>query len=149
MLHLEGEKTFARPRPELWAKLTDLQFLSGCIPDVSKVHTITDRSAVLTVRPGFSFVRGSVELTIEKLEEQSPESARFRFKGKGIGTSNEVEVGLRLEEQGTGTLLRWSADVVQLGGLLKAVPQALIRGAAQKVIGDLLARIEERLTAGS
>ena len=35
-----------------------------------------------------------------------------------------------------GSRVAWRVDVTELGGLLKAVPQGLIKAAAQKVITD-------------
>jgi len=46
----------------------------------------------------------------------------------------------------TGTRVRWVAEVTHLGGLLKLVPQGLVRGAAEKVINDVWAVIEKRIT---
>jgi carbon monoxide dehydrogenase subunit G len=149
MLHLEGDKEFAQPREAVWAKLTDLTFLVQCIPDVTEVKEVTADTATVVQQVGFAFVRGSIELTIAKVEATPPAAARFRFTGKGIGTSSTVETAFRLEAKDGGSALHWSADVVQLGGLLKAVPQGLLHGAAQKIIGDLLKRIEEKLGAST
>lgn len=144
-MHLEGVKQWAKPRQELWSKLSDLPFLVRCIPDVAKVKEVKARSAVLTLRPGLSFVRGELSLTMEKLEESPPEAAKFRLATKSIGSSSELQADLRLEDKDGGTELRWSADIKQLGGLLKAVPKGLVQAAAQKVINDVLLSIEKNL----
>jgi carbon monoxide dehydrogenase subunit G len=145
MLHLEGEKTLSRPRGEVWAKLADLHFLVRCIPDAGETAEVQENSATVKIRPSFSFVRGELKLTIEKLAQTPAESAQFRLSTKGIGTTSEVEVEFRLADQDSGTLLHWTADVKRLGGLLKAVPQGLIQAGAQKIIDELLARVEAQL----
>src|SRR5688500_9943609 len=99
MLHLEGDKSFSASPAELWAKLTDLAFLVQCVPDVAKVNAVEAKAASLVLRPGFSFVRGEMQLTIEKLEESPPAMARMLMKTKGIGTSSEVEAVFQLAEQ--------------------------------------------------
>lgn len=147
MLHLEGTKEFPLSRPELWAKLTDLRFLTKCIPDVSEVKEVSEKTASLVLRPGFSFVRGHMDLHIDKKEETPPEMALLALKTRGIGTSSEVEAAFHMEEQGSGTLLRWSVDIKHLGGLMKAVPSGLIQAGAQKVIGDLMTSIEAKIGA--
>src|SRR5205085_2507237 len=97
------------------------------------------------VHPGFSFARGTLEVTMEILERQKLESARFRLTSKGVGTSSVVESTLKLTADGTGTKVGWTAEVTQLGGLLKMVPAGLIRGAAHKVIEDVWDGIATKL----
>ena len=41
--------------------------------------------------------------------------------------------------------MHWIAEVKELGGLLKMVPQGLIRGAAQKVLDDAWTAVEAKL----
>ena len=149
MLHMEGEKAFPQGPHQLYAKLTDLQFLVRCLPDLHEVKEVQEKTATAVLRPGFSFVRGEMQLTIEKLEETPATSAKFSLKTKGIGTSSEVETTFTLAEAGTGTALRWTSDVKQLGGLLKAVPAGLIQGGAQRVIADFLANVEKKLAEHS
>ncbi len=147
MVHLQGEQAFSLAREELWAKLTNLNFLVKCIPDVHEVREVKDKTASLVVRPGFSFVRGQLQLDIEKLEESRPDSARMLFQNKGIGTSAEVEASFQLEERDGETVIRWTGDLKHLGGLLKAVPRGLIQAASQKVVNDLMTRLKEQLEA--
>ena len=56
-----------------------------------------------------------------------------------------VESTLRLSADGPNTKVGWTAEVTQLGGLLKMVPYGLIRGAAHKVIEDVWDGIAEKL----
>ena len=146
MLQFSGERDFTRPPAEVWAKLRDLPFLVGCIPDVEPGAQIEKDSARFTIRPGFSFVRGKLDATLRLAEALEGESLRYAVQSKGVGSSSEVVTELKLAPQGQGTQDRWSAEITQLGGLLKAVPRGLIQAAAQKVIADvwesLAARIE-------
>src|SRR5262249_54755487 len=146
MLRFEGVRDFPRHAPaELWAKLSDARFLAQCIPDVHEVKQLAPEQAVCTLRPGFAFVRGTLELTLRVAEAAAPSSVRLALESKGIGTSSEVEVALALAAQEAGSRVQWAAEVKNLGGLLKAVPQGLIRGAAQKVVNDAWAAVEARL----
>ncbi len=145
MLRLAGEKTLAKPRAHVWSRLTDLQFLVRCIPDAGDKAEVQDSTATLPIRPSFSFIRGELKLTIDKLEQTPGQSARYRLSTKGIGTSSETEVRFELADQGPGTLLRWTADVKHLGGLLKAIPQGLVQAGARKIVDELMARAEAQL----
>jgi carbon monoxide dehydrogenase subunit G len=145
MQRFEGERIFTIPVDEVWPRLSDAAFLAHCVPDATlKGEPDRDR-AEYTVRPGFSFARGTLDVTMEILERRAPEAARFRLTSKGIGSSSVVESALKLTADGTGTRVSWTAEVMQLGGLLKMVPSGLIRGAAQKVIEDVWDGIARRV----
>jgi carbon monoxide dehydrogenase subunit G len=148
MIHLEGQRSFAQPAGLVYARLTDLPFLVQCVPDVKEAKSVQAEEAELVVRPGFSFVRSDMHLTIKKLSEQPETQARYAFHSRGVGTSSEVEASFQLSSDGSeGTVVAWSADVKNVGGLLKAAPQGLLKAAAQKVIDEMLEGLENRLAA--
>ena len=145
MVHFEGEKDFTQPPPELWAKLTDARFLVQCIPDVESVTEQEPDHAALVLRPGFAFVRGTLDVTLRVVDAVAPSSARYVVASKGIGSTADVEATVALTPQANGTHVRWTAEVKTLGGLLKMVPAGLIRGAAQKVVNDAWTAVETKL----
>ena len=145
MLHFEGDRDFPQPSADLFAKLTDARFLTTCLPDVEKVSEQEADRAVLTLRPGLAFARGSLEVTLQVVEMTPPTTARMLLTSKGIGSSSTVEAVLALAPNGDGTRVHWVAEVKELGGLLKMVPQGLIRGAAEKVLNDSWAAVETKL----
>ena len=140
MLRFEGDREFAVSSAEAHARLTDVSFLVACIPDVETVRSIDGDRAELVLRPGFSFVRGTLEVTLHLVEREAP-GATFHLLSKGIGSSSEVQATLAVAENGAGSRVHWIAEVTSLGGLLKMVPAGLIRGAAEKVINDAWDRI--------
>ena len=148
MVQLEGDRDFPLGPAELAAKLSDARFLVECIPGVEAVARSEAGSAVCTIRPGFSFVRGTLEVTVRVTEAVPGQSVRLALHSKGIGSSSDVEAALTLAPQEPGTRVHWAAQVKQMGGLLKAVPQGLIRAAAQKVISDAWAAVEAKLAGG-
>ncbi len=145
MLTLNGEKNMPLNAAVVYPRLVDLQFLVDCLPDLQSVKAVQDTHAEAVLRPGFSFARSEMQLRIEKLDEVPPTSARYSFATKGIGSSSLVEARFQLVDRDGGCTIQWSADVQQLGGLLKAVPAGLIQAGAERVINDLLSRIEQRL----
>lgn len=145
MLHFEGERAFELPAETLWAKLRDAAFLAGAIPESHVEGEPSRDHAACVVRPGFAFVRGTLDLALEVIDAQEPASVRYRVRSKGVGSSSEVETIVQIAPAEHGSTARWSADVKQLGGLLKMVPQGLIRGAAQKVIDDVWGGIDAKL----
>lgn len=143
-MHFEGDREFSRPVSEVWAQLSDARFLVQCIPGVESPRADAD-TAAWTVRPGLSFMRGKLDLTAKQMEKVPDQLVRWRVHGKGIGSSNTVDVTMMVAPADGGTRVHWTADITELGGLLKAVPQGLIKGAAQKVINDVWAQADIRL----
>ncbi len=148
MLHFEGDKDFPQPPRDLWDKLHDARFLVRCVPDVQSVARSEPGEAVFTLRPGFSFVRGTLDVTLKVAEAVEASSVRLEAASKGIGSSSTLRAALALAPEGAGTRVHWTVDVTELGGLLKAVPRGLIQAAAQKVIGDVWASVDGQLATG-
>jgi carbon monoxide dehydrogenase subunit G len=147
MLHFEGTKDLALPPNEAWAKLRDTRFLLECIPGVESIKDAGPDHASCVIRPGFSFVRGTLDVTIHVAEATQPSRLRLAIASKGIGSSSQVDAMMNIFGQDTGSRVDWSADVAELGGLLKAVPQGLLKASAQKVIGDVWNGIEAKFTS--
>jgi carbon monoxide dehydrogenase subunit G len=148
MLRFEGDRDFPQAPGELFARLADARFLVQCVPDVESVASAEADRAVLVLRPGFSFVRGTLETTLQVVDAVAPTALRVLLHSKGIGSSSDVEAALALAPREAGTRVHWTAEVKSLGGLLKLVPSGLVRGAAEKVINDAWNRLTERVAAG-
>src|SRR5947207_373677 len=103
MLHFEGEKALGRPLPEVWAKLTDARFLVECVPGVEALKRAEPAVAEWTLRPGFTFVRGTLDVTLHITETMPETSARLTVLSKGIGSSADVEAALQFTPAGEGT----------------------------------------------
>jgi carbon monoxide dehydrogenase subunit G len=144
MLRFEGDRDFGLTPAEVAGRLGDARFLVRCIPDAEAIKETDATTATCVLRPGFSFVRGTLDVTL-KVEPDGSDRAKVLLHSKGVGSTSDVEAVLTFAAHETGTRVHWSAEVTKLGGLLKLVPQGLIRGAAEKVINDVWATIEKRL----
>jgi carbon monoxide dehydrogenase subunit G len=145
MLHFEGTKDLTHSQGVLWSKLRDASFLVQCIPGVESIKQSGADDASCVIRPGFSFVRGTLEVNIHVVEAAEPTIVRLAVASKGIGSSSQVDARLNIAAQDSGSRVDWAANVTELGGLLKAVPQGLLKASAQKVIGDVWNGIEAKL----
>jgi uncharacterized protein len=145
MLRLQGDQDFSKAPAEVWTKLSDARFLAECIPGVETLTVAEPVRVQCVLRPGFTFVRGTLDLTLEVVDQVVNASARILLHTKGIGSTSEVEAPWTVEPQGTGSRLHWQVDIKSLGGLLKAVPQGLIKAGAQKVVADALAALASRI----
>lgn len=153
-MQLSGDEWFPIPPGELYDLLTDYRFLIRCFPDVVNLVSVDDERMVFKVRPGFSFVKGTIENTVEFLEKTPPTGAKMRVRGKGIGSSVTVDTQIELVdwlvtvESGAlvpGSKVHWTAQVIELGGLLKAVSQGLLQAAAEKSISVAWSKFRKEL----
>lgn len=147
-MQFQGERTIKAPLDTLYSRLADAEFLVACIPDASPTGPATADTAMCSVRPNFSFARGSLDVVITVTSRQPNAASKFLLASKGIGSSADVEASLAFTPEGETTKIIWAATIVKLGGLLKMVPAGLIRGAAQKVIDDVWAGIEVKFAEG-
>ncbi len=148
MLRVQGEEKFDQPPDVFWMSLARPEFICLCFPGVDRVVKSDDRSAAIVVRPGFSFVRGTLDVSFEFAETDPPRSARVLIHVKGIGSAAELELHIQLNPADDGTTVAWTANSIQLGGLLKAVSSGLMQAAAQKVASDTWAEVRKRLQVG-
>jgi hypothetical protein len=140
-----GEETLAAPPERVFDLLTDLDQLAATIPDLVSAEKTDERTLQCVVRPGFSFLRGTLRVTIVLGEIERPVSAAMHVAAKGIGTQIGIESHIRIAADPAGTKLTWTAEVVELKGLVATVGRSLITAAAEQVIRGAWQRIRERL----
>jgi uncharacterized protein len=147
MLHFEGDQDLPLPPADLCARLADARFLVQCLPDVESVAQAELGEATCVLRPGFSFIRGTLDMHLRVVEATPGQELRVHVQTRGIGSKSAVEARLTFAPKDGGTQVHWAADVMELGGLLKAMPQGLLKAAAQKVIADVWKGVESRLAS--
>ena len=147
-LSFGGEESFAVPPERLFAVLADLDQLAKIIPDLVSAEKIDDRTLHCVVRPGFSFLRGTLRLTISLVELHPPESALMTVAAAGIGAQIQVSSELQIAATETGSRLTWSAKAVELKGLAATISRPLISAAAEKTIRTAWQRVHAELDGG-
>ena len=145
MIHFDGERSFPLPVADVATKLSDASFLVSCQANVTELISATADRAVWKLRPGFAFVRGTLEVTMDIVERIPNTSTKIKMFSKGIGASTTVISELKFEQIETGTRVRWVADITEITGLLRMVPKGLIQSAAGKVITETWSEIEAKL----
>ena len=147
MIHFEGDKSIPLPAAEVAARLSDVAWLVGCLSDV-KVTEASPNRAAWKLKPKLAFLTGSLDTVAEAIGREPGKSVAFKFTTKAIGASSTVTAELRFAEgEAGGTAIHWTADLVEVTGLLKMVPKGLLQGTAQKVIDDVWAVVTARLLA--
>jgi carbon monoxide dehydrogenase subunit G len=142
-MQFEGSLLLPRSLDELWPLLSDCRWLIQRVPDRSAESLLAEDHANAVIRPGFSFVRGNLDVELRRTKSKPQSELEYAATSRGIGSSAELMTRLLLHAEETATRMDWSVHIVKLGGLLKAVPTGLIRAAAQKAIDDVLANVQE------
>jgi carbon monoxide dehydrogenase subunit G len=145
MISLQGSESVHSPPTNVWQAVSDARFLVNCIPGLESVTKADPTAAACRVRPEFTFVRGTLELEIQIEPRLSDRSVRLAIAGRGVGASLRVEAGLTVTHAGDDAQVAWSAQVTEVGGLLKLVSSGLLHGAATKVVGEMLRTARQRL----
>jgi len=147
MIHFEGDKSFPLPATEVAAKLSDVAFLVGCLPDAQILSVAHDRAA-WKIKPTLGFLTGSLNVEMTKTGQEEGKSVAYQVIAKAIGASSTVAITLAFSEVEGHTAVHWTGDVTQVTGLLKMVPTGLLQGSAHKVIEDVWTAVGARLAPG-
>ncbi len=144
-LDLQGVEHFNSAPEDVFRTVTDIARMPSLIPDLQSHEIIDECRLKCVVRPGFSFFRGKLNLTIQIEEIDPPNSALLRIAGRGIGTQIDVESRFTISADGGGTQMEWSAQVTKLKGLVAAVSPALTSAAAGAVLRSSWALLRKEL----
>lgn len=144
-LQLAGTETFAASPEAVFDHLTNLDRLAENIPDLESAQRVDEQTLACVVRPGFSFMRGKVNLKIRLDEVERPTTAQLTTEMSGIGQAMQAESSIRLLPIPAGTQLEWEVRVLQLKGLIATVSPSLIKAAAERIIVQSYAKIREKL----
>jgi carbon monoxide dehydrogenase subunit G len=146
-MEFSGIEQFDAPIETVFDQITNLEFTAKNLPGLERVEKLEPKRLECRVKPAFSFLTGSMQMAFDILETTRPSSAKMRVTGKGIGASVVIETAIKLSPEGSQTRLDWSSQVVELGGLIKAVSRGLIEGAAKKIVSDSWTAFRKQLSA--
>jgi carbon monoxide dehydrogenase subunit G len=140
-----GEESFAAAPHRLFALLTDLDTLAATIPNLVSSQRPDERTLACVVKPGFSFLRGTLRLSINLDDLQGDESAAMRVTAQGIGVSMQIVSRLRIAAEATGSRLTWSATIEKMTGLAASISLSLVRAAADQTIRHAWQQVRAKL----
>ncbi|HUY32941.1 MAG TPA: SRPBCC domain-containing protein [Pirellulales bacterium] len=140
-----GEESFSAAPERLFALLTDLGTLAATIPDLVSSERPDERTLKCVVKPGFSFLRGTLKLSITLADSQPSEWAAMRLDAQGIGVAMQIVSQLRISTEGGGSRLTWSARIERMSGLVATISPALVRAAADQTIRHAWKQVRTKL----
>jgi uncharacterized protein len=141
---VEGEREFAAPRAAVWEVLNDPSRMAKTMPGVESfdVHDDNHWTANVKIPLGLGGLRMSVNM--EKTEEREPEFAKMAIKGNGVGAVMNMETSFHLSEAGSGTRMRWEADVHLLGPVA-SMGQRVLQPIVNQQVTHVLTALEQQV----
>jgi carbon monoxide dehydrogenase subunit G len=88
----------------------------------------------------------ALEIDFEQTERRAPEFSSLRARGRGVGAMLTMQTSFALEEEGTGTRMRWSADV-SVAGPVGAMGQRVLQPIVRQQVDHVLSALEEQVAA--
>lgn len=146
-LEFSGREKFAVPAQVVFDKLVDLDFIAGGMPNVVSSTKSSDTAMQCKVRPKTVFYSGTLDVAVEIVDKDPPNSARMKVASKGIGATIEWVTEMRVtpDADGKSCHVDWSSQVTQLGGLLKSVSKGIIKASAEKMSAETWSGLHDRL----
>ncbi len=145
MTHFAGERSFPLPVAAVAARLADVGWLVGTLPDIQVTGAAPDR-ATWKMKPKLSFVTTHLDSVMERTALE-PTAVSFRVATKTIGASSTVQIRLEFRAVDGSTVVPWTGEIVEVTGLLKMMPKGLIQSTAEKVIDEVWAAVSARLSS--
>ena len=135
-MEMNGEYRIPAPRERVWAALNDPQVLQACIPGCESLERGGENEFKATVRTKVGPVSARFSGKVTLSDFDPPRSYRISGEGQG-GAAGFAKGGavVTLEEDGEGTILRYTADA-QVGGKLAQIGSRLIDGTAKKLADE-------------
>ncbi len=122
--------------------ITDMEQAVTCIPNLDSYEKLSETKLRLIVKPNFSFIKTRLTMVWE-IVSVGPTSGALHLTGKGIGSSFEADVSMKLSQAKEGSKAHLKIDY-SVGGMLKHVPESLIKGAAGTLADDMISNADEK-----
>ena len=143
-MKLSGQYTLPAPPARVWALLTDPDRLAKLLPGCERLDPDGPDRFKAAVKFGIAAISGKYAGTLEFFEKKPPRSVRMRLSGKGLPGFVDGTVQVELAEKGGQTELRYTGEA-QVGGMVAAVGQRMIEGAARKIVDQFFTAAAEEL----
>ncbi len=112
-VRIEGERHFEAPPEAVYRALTDPDEMAEAFSAIERIEAEAGEWTVIARSPFPGGFRLRFSVRLEDLREA--EHARLRAWGKSLGGRISVDSSFDLEPEGTGTRMRWIAQVDAAG----------------------------------
>jgi carbon monoxide dehydrogenase subunit G len=140
-MKIAGTHFLNAPRDRVYQALIDPEILQRCIPGCERLEKTAENTYSATIRAGVGAIKGVFTGTVRLEDMRPPEHYRIVVEGKGSPGFLKGSGNLDLEEQGEGTLIKYTGDL-QLGGTIASVGQRMIQGTAKMMASQFFTALE-------
>lgn len=146
-MHLTSELELPAPPARVWAVLTDVGRVAGCIPGCEHVveeAPLARYRAVMKQRVGPFRLEVPLEIRVDEIT--APERVRARASGRDRATGTDVNATLTvtLTAAGDGSRLAIATDL-QVAGRLAALGYPMVRKRADEQFTEFATRLRAAL----
>ena len=145
---LNGSYRISAPRQAVWAALMDPEVLKKCLPGCEKLDPVGPDAYRAQMKVGIAAIKGSYQGSVSIHEKVAPEKFRMVVEGKGAPGFLRGEGSFELAEEGSETVLRYQGTA-QVGGMIAAVGQRLVQGAARMVVRKFFEALSSHLASAA
>ena len=146
-MKLAGQHILPAPPGKVWELLTDPIRLAKLLPGCERLDPDGPDRFKAAVKFGIAAISGNYSGTVEFAEKKPPKSLRMKVSGKGVPGFVDGVGHIELAEKSGQTELRYTGEA-QVGGMIAAVGQRMIEGAARKIVDQFFAAVTEELKKG-
>jgi uncharacterized protein len=143
-MKVEGEREFDASRETVWGVLSDPAQMAKTMPGVESFDIKDDQHwrANVKIPLGLGGLKMSIDFAV--LEERAPEFSRLSAKGNGVGAIMNMETSFELSEAGSGTHMKWSADV-KIAGPVGSMGQRVLQPIVNQQVGQVLSALDKQV----
>lgn len=145
-MKLEGQHRFEAARALVWKALLDPEVLSRTLPGCEKLQSTGENELAGTLNLKIGPVQGTFQGTVQLSDLVPPQGYRLKLHGQGGPGFVDGAGELKLEEDGTGTILRYNVDV-QIGGRIASIGQRLVESSAKVITRQALESLDLQIRA--
>ena len=135
-MDMTGEFRIPASRETVWDALNDPEVLKASIPGCQKLEKVSEEELTATVKSKVGPVSATFTGKVTLSDINPPAGYKISGEGQG-GVAGFAKGGaeVTLEEEGTETILRYSANA-QVGGKLAQIGSRLIDSTAKKMANE-------------
>ena len=145
-LEFAGAPEVTVAREEVWARLTDPDFVAASAPGVESVEAVDPTHFKVISGIGVGPLRVSFQLDVALSDVVAPERLRMTALGRAPGSEVDTVSSVRLEPLGRDhTRLHWAATTT-ISGTVASLGPRLLEGIARRLTEDFWTDFARRVS---
>ena len=144
-MKVDGVKELSAPRNVVWKVLNDPASMAKLMPGVESFEVADDTHWTANVKVPLGLGGLKMKMNFEKAEEREPEFARLVAKGNGVGAIMNMDTAFTLSENGSGTSMKWEADV-KIAGPVGSMGQRVLQPIINQQVENVLTALEKQVS---